>query len=96
MESLAKSSLLSYNLPMYRKLITTLGVFVAVLPFLGLPGSWKTPIYFILGGAIASASYYAGVHKKKHVPGKPLIVRRPRKEFGAQGGSLENSQASQE
>ena len=68
---------------MYRQLVTTLGVLVAVMPFLGLPSSWKTPLYFILGGAIAGASYYSGVPKKKHSVGKPLIVRRSRKEFGS-------------
>ncbi|HYF10367.1 MAG TPA: hypothetical protein VD967_02065 [Candidatus Paceibacterota bacterium] len=66
---------------MYRQLVTTLGVLVAVMPFLGLPGSWKTPLYFILGGAIAGASYYSGVAKKKHAPGKPIVVRRSRKDF---------------
>lgn len=57
------------------------------MPFLGLPGSWKTPLYFILGGAIAGASYYSGIAKKKHMPGKPIIVRRPRKEFGSPHGT---------
>ncbi|MCE9643686.1 hypothetical protein K8Q93_00315 [Candidatus Parcubacteria bacterium] len=76
---------------MYRQLVTTLGVLVAIMPFLGLPGSWKTPLYFILGAGIASASYYSGVPKKKHVPGKPIIVRRSRKEFS---GSSQSNQSA--
>lgn len=81
---------------MYRQLVTTLGVLVAIMPFLGLPGSWKTPLYFILGGAIAGASYYSGVAKKKHVPGKPIVVRRSRRDFSSSHGAQPAAPVSQE
>lgn len=68
---------------MYRQLVTTLGVLVAALPFLGIPGSWKTPLYFLLGAAIAGVSYYSGVHKKRVALGKQIPVRRPRREYTA-------------
>lgn len=46
-----------------RKLILWLGVLVAVLPFLGLPASWKTVIFLISGVSIAWNSHQLHKHK---------------------------------
>lgn len=40
------------------------------MPFLGFPGSFKSPAYFILGGAIAYFSFEENRHKRKHSPFK--------------------------
>ncbi len=36
------------------------------MPFLGFPGSFKSPAYFLLGGAIAYITFQEHHHKKKH------------------------------
>ena len=36
------------------------------MPFLGFPGSFKSPAYFLLGGAIAYITFQEHRHKKKH------------------------------
>ncbi|MDP3958189.1 MAG: hypothetical protein Q8Q36_01850 [bacterium] len=46
-----------------RKLILWLGVLVALLPFLGLPASWKTVIYLVAGVSIAWNSWELNKHK---------------------------------
>lgn len=73
---------------MPKHLITVLGIFIAILPFLGFPNSYKAPVYFILGGGIAYLSFYEHRHRKKHPS-----MRRVRKSKGAvtlpvNGGSL--------
>lgn len=52
------------------KIIIILGLMVAVLPFLGFPGSFKSPAYFLLGGAIAYITFQENRHKRKHSPFK--------------------------
>ena len=52
---------------MPKNLITILGVLIAILPFLGIPGSIKSPIYFLLGLAVAFTGYYQSHYKKKNI-----------------------------
>lgn len=54
--------------------ITILGILVVALTFLGLPGSIKSPLYFLLGLFIAYLSY-----KEHKNPKKNSGVRRTRK-----------------
>ena len=35
-----------------------LGIFVAVLPYLGLPGSWKTPLFLLAGLGIILIGFF--------------------------------------
>ncbi len=35
----------------------TLGVLVALMPFLGFPGGWKSVFYFMFGASIALLAY---------------------------------------
>lgn len=42
---------------MKKKAILTLSLVVILLPFLGLPDSWKTVLFVILGLAIAAMAY---------------------------------------
>ena len=44
-----------------RTLITILGILVAILPVTHFPGSWKNPVYIILGLTIA----YLAIPRKK-------------------------------
>lgn len=39
------------------KLIITLGILVAVVPFLGFPSSWKQWIFAFLGASITAVAY---------------------------------------
>ncbi len=43
-----------------------IGILIAVMPFVGIPGSWKTPLYFLLGSAVAALSYQMIYKKKAH------------------------------
>lgn len=45
-----------------RTIIVILGLWIALLPFLGLPGSWKKFILIVSGLAIAGV---AGIRRKK-------------------------------
>lgn len=64
---------------MPRYTITTLGVLVALLPFLGFPGAWKSPVYFLFGISIAYLSFQEHRPKRKGGP----IRRVHRKTKGA-------------
>lgn len=50
---------------MNKNLFIVLGVIVALLPFVSIPNSFKTPIYIILGASIAIVSYRERYMKKK-------------------------------
>jgi hypothetical protein len=39
------------------KLIFTLGVIIAIMPFLGFPDSWENIMLFVAGAAIAALSF---------------------------------------
>jgi len=41
----------------YTKTIVTLGIIVAVLPFLGFPSSWKNVMFLIFGVSIAALAF---------------------------------------
>ncbi len=44
-----------------------LGILIAVMPFVGIPSSWKTPFYFLLGCAVAAVAYQREYRKKFHL-----------------------------
>ncbi len=37
--------------------VIALGVFVAVVPYLGIPGSWKTAVFVLVGVALAGVGF---------------------------------------
>lgn len=39
------------------KLIYSLGLVVALIPFLGIPDSWKTTLFFVIGITIFTKAY---------------------------------------
>lgn len=41
----------------HSKMIVTLGVIVALLPFLGFPSSWKNVMFLFLGAGIAALAF---------------------------------------
>ncbi|QSH39050.1 hypothetical protein JXR01_01920 [Candidatus Kaiserbacteria bacterium] len=41
----------------HTKTIVTLGIIVALLPFLGFPSSWKNIMFLILGAGIAALAF---------------------------------------
>ena len=53
---------------MPKNTLIILGIFTALLPFVGIPGSWKTPLYFVLGIAIAFFAYQREYRKKTYSP----------------------------
>jgi len=65
-----------------QKIIFFLGIWVAILPFLGFPGAWKQIFFLITGVALAylgyllnreSAHHTGGEGKKAHyVESKPV------------------------
>jgi len=65
------------NIP--KNTLTILGILVALLAFLGFPGSFKTPAFFILGLVIAYVSYQEHHHRRK----LPSFKRGSRKLKGA-------------
>mgnify|MGYP007083475041 CR=1 FL=1 len=60
---------------MNKNFVTTLGILIAVMPFITIPTSFKTPIYFLLGSLIAYTSYREHHQKKKIHAGKR--IKRP-------------------
>lgn len=66
-------------MPLPKHTVTILGSLVAILAFLGFPGTIKTPAFFILGLLIAYMSYQEHSHHKK----SPSFKRAPRKMKGA-------------
>lgn len=53
-----------------RTLCTVLGLWVAIVPFFGLPGDWKNWITTATGLIIALISY---IHVKKHIHPDPTV-----------------------
>ena len=39
------------------KLLYSLGIVVAIIPFLGVPSSWKTVVFFVIGITIFMKAY---------------------------------------
>ncbi len=64
---------------MIRNGIITLGALVAVLPFLGIPGSFKEPLYVLLGIGVAASGYYLSSQGKR-VFSSARPVKRARRE----------------
>ena len=62
---------------MPKNTLIVLGVFVAVMPFIGIPGVWKTPLYFLLGVGIAASAYQLQYKKKFHL-GRAIPLRKPK------------------
>lgn len=62
---------------MIKNLITTLGVLVALLPFLSIPGSIKGPLFIVFGITIAVISYQDRHNRRKGFIGD--VIRRGRK-----------------
>lgn len=60
---------------MGKNFITTLGVLVALLPFVTIPSSYKIPLFVLLGSMIAYVSYKEH-HQKKKVVGISKRGRR--------------------
>ncbi len=60
-----------------RTIIVILGLWIALLPFLGLPGSWKKFILIVSGLAIAGV---AGIRRKKFVQASGSSM--PNQSFG--------------
>lgn len=64
---------------MPKNTISILGLVIAVLPFLGFPGSFKAPAFFLLGLGVAYLSFEEHRHKRR-----PHAIRRVnRKQKGA-------------
>lgn len=38
--------------------VIALGIFVAVVPYLGIPGTWKTAIFVVAGLALAGVGFF--------------------------------------
>ena len=53
------------------KAIFFLGIWVAILPFLGFPGSWKRALALISGAGIAYIGYQLNKEKTAHVAHNP-------------------------
>ncbi len=51
------------------RLILILGIFTALMPFLGFPAIWKNFFYFVFGISISTLSFLIARHKR--------ISRRP-------------------
>ena len=51
-----------------RRIIFILGVWVAILPFLGFPASWKQVLFVLSGLTLIGFSYY--IEESKHRPKK--------------------------
>ncbi|MBU4480327.1 hypothetical protein KKG48_02710 [Patescibacteria group bacterium] len=47
------------------KLISYLGIVVAVIPFLGIPNSWKTVFFVVVGLTIFSQAYLLKLRSRK-------------------------------
>ncbi|MEK7514342.1 MAG: hypothetical protein AAB587_00745 [Patescibacteria group bacterium] len=48
-------------------LVAGFGILVAVMPFLGFPGSWKKVFFFLIGASI----FYLAFRIKRRNPGAP-------------------------
>lgn len=60
---------------MNKNFVTTLGILIAIMPFITIPTSYKTPMYFLLGSLVAYTSYREHNQKKKIHAGKR--IKRP-------------------
>lgn len=45
--------------------LITLGVFTALFPFSGFPGSWKTIIFVFFGGAVALLGFLLRIERRQ-------------------------------
>ena len=77
------------------KIIIILGLAVAILPFLGFPGSFKSPAYFLLGGAIAYITFQEHRHKKKHSSLKKIRKNKDAVSVSVGNGSFPASAGKQ-
>lgn len=59
-----------------RKTMLFLGILVAIMPFLGIPSSWKTVAYLVSGIFIAWNSYQ--INKHKAVRTRRAVKRTPK------------------
>ncbi len=50
---------------MQKNFFIIIGILIALLPFLSIPHSYKTPIYIVLGAIVAITSYRERYLKKK-------------------------------
>lgn len=62
---------------MSKNLITILGILVAILPFVSIPGSIRDPLYIIFGITIAMVGYQDRHNRRKGLVG--TVVRKGRK-----------------
>lgn len=80
-----------------RKTMLFLGILVAVMPFLGIPSSWKTVVYLLSGIFIAWNSYQ--INKHKAVRTRRAAKRAPKMvgtENAPANSSVNNPQERQE
>lgn len=54
----------------FRKSIISLGLLVALTPFIGIPGSWKTILLLVVGSVIAVLGYFAPSKIRKSIRSK--------------------------
>ncbi len=52
-----------------------LGVWVAILPFLGFPNSWRQVLYIITGFALLYLAYLFYIQAKARIPKDPATSR---------------------
>jgi hypothetical protein len=61
-----------------------LGIFVAVLPYLGIPSDWKAPLFLIAGAVIVIIGFLLrGAMLSRGVEGsesRPFVERSPARE----------------
>ncbi len=69
------------------RLILILGIWVALMPFLGFPSMWKNCIYIISGLAISTLSFLIARHKR--ISRRP-VHKKDRKEIVQSEPVLEN------
>ncbi len=72
---------------MIRNGIITIGVFVAVLPFLGIPGSFKEPLYVLFGIGIVALGYYGSSQGKRVLSGAKPVRRARRENLSPEGAT---------
>ena len=52
-----------------QRIILILGIWVAVLPFLGFPGSWKRILFLVCGAVIAFLAYLISKERRNNSGG---------------------------
>lgn len=51
-------------------IISLLGIYLVILPFLGFPQSWKTVMFILIGASLAFLGYMLRQQRSKILPGE--------------------------